>query len=73
MVFRGYEVVIKPRKKDYVNEGFIYASTCTKHFWALTDLKTSKIVLKSEMLNTKEEAEKASSEFMKRLMVDLSD
>ena len=73
MVFRGYEIVIKPRKKDYANEGFIYASTCTKHFWALKDIRTDKLVLKSKMFDNKEEAEKASSEFYKRLIVDLSD
>ena len=73
MVFRGYEVVIKPRKKDYANEGFIYASTCTKHYWALKDLRNDELILKSKMYENKEEAEQASSAFMKRLIVDLSD
>lgn len=73
MVFRGYEVVIKPRKKDYVNEGHTHASTCTQHYWALRDIKNDQIILKSKLCETKEEAEEASSLFMKRLIVDLSD
>lgn len=72
MMFRGYEITIKPREKN-PSDGLIYSSTCTRHFWALKDIQNDEIILKSKMYDTKEEAEKASSEFYKRLIVDLSD
>ena len=73
MIFKGYEALVVPRKKDYANEGYIYAHYDQSHFWGLKDIRSGNIVLKSQMFDTKEEAEEAAKAFMGRLRFDLAD
>ena len=73
LAFKGFEVIVNHRKKNYANEGFIYASCDTTHFWALKDIRNGKIVLKSDLFKNKEEAEEASKEFAERLFIGITE
>lgn len=72
MVFKGFKILVEPREKDYANEGFIYASTDTSHYWALLDISTNQVILKSPLLSNREEAIKQAKSFAERIVGDIS-
>lgn len=73
MVFKGFEVIIKPKRKDEANNGFIYTACDQSHLWAIKEIGTNKIILKSDFFETKEKAEEDAKYFVERLFLDSTD